>query len=318
MAVLFLSESDVDGLLSMKMAIEAVTQAFRRQAMTEVANIPRHRARTDLAMLHVMGAAAKTLNSMCCKVYSTTKKGAHFYVLLFDGKSGDLLSIMEGVQMGAIRTGAVSAVATQFMSRTDSNTVGVIGSGLQARTQLEGVCQVRSIVEAYVYSPNPDHRDAFVREMATELGIEVRSVAKPDLATEDKDIVITATNSVDPVVVGDWISEGTHINAIGSNFLGRTELDVETLRKCEPIVVDDKEQARLEAGDFVKAMEDGILRWSDIHELGNVVVNRTPGRHDPSDITLFKSVGVAFADLAVARVVYDEAVKQGVGTQLPF
>lgn len=318
MAALFLSEADVDSLLTMADAIEAVTQAFRRQAMTEVMNIARGRARTDLAMMHLMGAAAKTLNALCCKVYTTTKKGAHFYVHLFDGKSGELISVMQGKRMGAIRTGAVSGLATQFMARTDANTVGVIGSGLQARTQLEAVCQARSIVEAYVYSPNPEHREIFAKEMATQLGVEVRAVTKPELAVEDKDIIVTATDSVDPVVIGDWISEGTHINAVGSNFIGRAELDVETLRKCEPIIVDDKEQCRLEAGDFSKAMEEGVLRWSDIGELGNVVVNRTPGRHTPEDVTLFKSVGVAFADLAVARLVYDLAVKEGVGIPLPF
>lgn len=318
MAALFLSEADIDGLLTMEAAVEAVTQAFRRQAMTEVMNIPRHRVRTDLTMMHLMGAAAKTLNALCCKVYTTNKRGANFFIHLFDGKSGELLAIMQGKRMGAIRTGAVTGLATQHMARTDANTVGVLGSGLQARTQLEAICLARTIVEAYVYSPNVDHRESFAKEMATELGIEVRAVAKPELAVEDKDIVVTATDSVDPVLLGDWVSEGTHINAIGSNFLGRAELDPETIRKCDPIIVDDKEQCRLEAGDFTKAMEEGIVRWSDIGELCNVVVGRTPGRHTPEDITLFKSVGVAFTDLAVARTVYDRAIEQGVGLELPF
>lgn len=318
MAALFLSEDQVDDLLTMEQAIDAVTTVFRKQALTEVANVSRNRARTDLAMLHMMGAAAKSLNAMCCKIYTTCKKGAQFYVHLFDGRSGELLAIMEASRLGALRTGAASAVATRCMARPESNTVGILGSGFQARSQLEAACQVLDVEEVYVYSPNADRRDAFAAEMSSELAVKVVGVGKPELAVEDKDVVITATNSVDPVLRGEWIGAGTHINAIGSNFLGRAELDVATVRLCDPIVVDDKEQARMEAGDFVKPMEEGVVRWSDIEELSDVLVDRVQGRHSADGVTLFKSVGIGMEDLAVARLVYDQAVEQGVGTRLPF
>lgn len=318
MAALFLREGDIEELLTMKTAIDVVSAVFRKHAMTEVANIPRGRARTDHGLLHIMGAAAKTLGAMCAKIYTSTHGQARFFVHLFDGQTGQLLAVLEGERLGAIRTGAASGVATRFMARPEANTVGVFGTGKQARTQLEAVCQVCNIVEAYAYSPNPAHRDAFVREMSATLGIDVVGVSKPELAAEDKDILITATNSAAPVIHAEWVSPGTHINAVGSNFLGRAELDIETVRKCDPIIVDDKEQARLEAGDLLQAKEEGVVRWSDIGELGNVVVGRIPGRHGPDDITLFKSVGIAMEDLAVAKWVYDRAREAGIGQVLPF
>jgi ornithine cyclodeaminase/alanine dehydrogenase-like protein (mu-crystallin family) len=318
MAALFLREADVDKLLTMEAAIEAVRTAFRKQATTEVANIPRGRARTDHCMLHIMGAAAKTLGVMALKVYTTSSVGARFLVHLYDGRTGELLSVMEADRLGAMRTGAVTGVATEHMARQDANTVGVFGSGKQARTQLEAVCETRPILEAYVYSPRPERRDPFAAEMSAALGVEVVSVAKPELAAEDKDIIITATSSREPVLRSDWISDGTHLNVIGSNFLGKAEVDIDTIRRSDPIVVDDKEQARGEAGDFQAAMDEGVIRWSDVSELCNVVIGRSPARHADSDVTIFKSVGVAFCDLAVAKLVYDKALEAGAGEPLPF
>ena len=148
MPAIFIRESDVLELLTMSQAIEAVSGVFRRHAMTEVANIPRGRARTDHCMLHVMGAAVKALGVMGTKTYSTSKDAARFLVHLYDGKSGELLAVIEADHLGRIRTGAVSGLATSLMALPESNTVGLVGTGKQARTQLEAVCHVRDIVEA--------------------------------------------------------------------------------------------------------------------------------------------------------------------------
>jgi alanine dehydrogenase len=318
MAALFLRESDVVKLLPMAAAIEAVETVFRKQALTEVANISRGRARTDHAMLHIMGAAVKTLGVMCSKVYATSRKSANFVVLLFDGKTGQTLAVIEGDMLGRIRTGATAGVAAAHMARPDADTVGVFGSGKQARTQLEAMCAVRKITEAYVYSPKEDNRETFASEMSMLLDVPVRAVLRPELAAEDKDIVVTATDSADPVLLSEWVGEGTHLSIVGSNFVGKAEIDVELVRRCEPIVVDDKEQGRMEAGDLVKAVDAGVVRWSDVQELGSVVVGRYPGRHEAADVTLFKSVGAALEDLAVAKAVYDAALQQGLGERLPF
>ena len=147
---------------------------------------------------------------------------------------------------------------------------------------------------------------------------EVEPVPRPEMAAEDKDIVITATTSREPVLNGHWIAEGTHINAAGSNFLGKAELDAVAVRRCDSIVVDSKDQARLEAGDFVQPLEEGSIHWADIHELGQVIVGRYTGRAHAQDVTLFKSLGIGLEDLAVAARVYVKAQAAGLGKVLEW
>jgi ornithine cyclodeaminase/alanine dehydrogenase-like protein (mu-crystallin family) len=313
MSVLLLTEDEVRQLLTMEMALEAVEQALRKMGLDEAVNIPRSRAQTDHAMLHVLSAAAKTLGVMGLKAYSTSRKGAQFHVALYDGKSGALLALIQADYLGQVRTGAASGVATQYMARPDATEVGLFGTGKQARTQLLAACKVRKVTRVQVYSPDDDHRRVFAEEMSQQCGVEVIPVPRPEMAAEDKDIIITATTSREPVLNGNWLAEGTHINAVGSNFLGKSELDIVTVRQADIVVVDSKDQARLEAGDFAQALEDGSLHWSDVHELGQVIVGRYAGRARAQDITLFKSLGIGLEDVAVAARVYNRAKEVGVG-----
>jgi ornithine cyclodeaminase/alanine dehydrogenase len=164
-----------------------------------------------------------------------------------------------------------------------------------------------------VYSPNEERRRQFAQEMTDLCQCDIEPVPRPEMAAEDKDIVITATASREPVLNGHWIAEGTHLNVIGSNFLGKAEVDAVTVRRCESIVVDSKDQARIEAGDFVAALEEGSIHWADIHELGQVIVGRYTGRAHSQDVTLFKSLGLALEDIAVAARVVAKAQAAGVG-----
>jgi ornithine cyclodeaminase/alanine dehydrogenase-like protein (mu-crystallin family) len=318
MPVLLLTEDDVRQVLTMEMALEAVREGLRKLALDEVHNIPRGRAQTDHAMLHIMAAAAKSLGFMGYKAYATARKGANFHLALFDGKTGALLSIMQADYLGQMRTGAASGIATEYMARPDASEVGLFGAGKQARTQLQAVCQVRKIDRVQVYCRNEENRRQFAAEMSELCRTDVTPVPRPELATEDKDIVITATTSREPVFNGHWIAEGTHINAVGSNFLGKAEIDAVTVRRCESIVVDSKEQARIEAGDFVQALEDGSIHWADVHELGQVIVGRYTGRAHPQDVTLFKSLGIAIEDVAVAARVYQKAQAAGLGRTIDW
>jgi ornithine cyclodeaminase/alanine dehydrogenase-like protein (mu-crystallin family) len=313
MPVLLLNEDDVRQVLTMEMALEAVEQGLRKMALDEVQNVPRSRAQTDHAMLHVLSAAAKTLGVMGLKAYSTTRRGAQFHVALYDGKTGALVALIQADYLGQMRTGAASGVATQYMARPDASEVGLFGSGKQARTQLQAVCKVRKISRVQVYSPNEEHRRRFAAETSKLCDTEVVTVPRPEMAAEDKDIIITATNSREPVLNGHWIAEGTHVNAVGSNFLGKAEVDAVAVRRCDSIVVDSKDQARLEAGDFVQALEEGSIHWSDVHELGQVIVGRFTGRAHAQDVTLFKSLGIAIEDIAVAARVYARAQEAGLG-----
>jgi ornithine cyclodeaminase/alanine dehydrogenase-like protein (mu-crystallin family) len=316
--VRLLTEEDVRRILTMDMALEAVEQGLRKMALDEAQNVPRARVQTDHAVLHTMAAAAKSIGYMGSKVYSTTRKGAQFHLALFDGKSGALLCLMQADYLGQMRTGAASGIATQYMARPEATEVGLFGSGRQARTQLLAVCKVRRIRQVQVYSPNEERRRRFAAEMSEQCQTEVMPVSRPEMAAEEKDILITATTSREPVLNGHWIAQGTHINAIGSNFLGKAELDVVTIRRCADVVVDSKDQARLEAGDFQQALDDGSLRWTDVRELGQVIVGRYPTREHPEDVTLFKSLGIAIEDVAVGGKVYARAEVENIGQLLDW
>jgi ornithine cyclodeaminase/alanine dehydrogenase-like protein (mu-crystallin family) len=297
----------------MEMALEAVEEVLRKMALDEALNMPRARSQTDHCTLHVMSGAAKTLGIMGFKAYTTSRKASHFHICLYEGKTGTLLAQIQADYLGQVRTGAASGVATQYMARPEADEVGLFGSGKQARTQLQAICKVRKISRVQVYSPNEEHRRRFAAEMKELCNTEVVTVPRPEMATEDKDIIITATASREPVLNGHWIAEGTHINAIGSNFLGKAEIDAVAVRRCDSIVVDSKDQARLEAGDFVQALEEGSIHWADVHELGQVIVGRYTGRAHAQDVTLFKSLGIAIEDVAVAAKVYAKAQEAGLG-----
>jgi ornithine cyclodeaminase/alanine dehydrogenase-like protein (mu-crystallin family) len=313
--VLYLTEDDVRSLLTMDMALEAVEEGLRRVALDEAQNVPRARCQTDHVMLHLLAASAKSFGVLGYKSYTTSRHGARFRVVLFDGKTGNTLAMLQADHLGQVRTGAASGVATKYMARPESSTVGLYGAGKQARTQLQAVCAVRKVRRAQVYSPNADHRRQFAEEMSRACDTEVVPVTRPEEAARNLDVVITATSSREPVLSGDWLAEGTHLNVVGSNFLGKAEVDPATLRRAKPIIVDSKDQARLEAGDLLPALEEGAIHWSDIHELGQVVVGRFKGRAHPQSVTLFKSLGVGIEDVTVAAKVYAKAVAAGVGRQ---
>ncbi len=318
MSVLTLTEADVHDLLTLDMALEAVEDVLRRHALDEAPNNPRSRCQTDHVMLHVMSGAAKGLGVLGYKAYATSRQGASFHVGLFDGASGELLALMQADYLGQVRTGAASGVATTHLARPDAQKVGILGSGKQARTQLLAVCKVRPITRIHVFSPNEERRRHFAAEMSKECGCDVIPAASAEHAVRDQDIVITATTSRTPVLLGEWLAPGTHLNVIGSNFLGKAEVDVAAVRRSALIVVDNKDQAKLEAGDLKQAVDAGAIHWSDVRELGAVIVGRQKGREHPDDVTLFKSVGIALEDVAVAAQIYVKAKQAGAGKTLEW
>ncbi|MCI0680724.1 MAG: ornithine cyclodeaminase family protein [Gemmataceae bacterium] len=318
MSILLLTEDDVRRLLTMDEAIEAVEEVLRQLALDEAQNVPRARCQTDQAMLHVMAGAAPRLGVLGCKVYGTSRHGANFHVGLFDGATGALLALIQADYLGRVRTGAASGVAAQCLARPEATEVGLFGSGKQARTQLSAVCRVRKVTRVTVYSPNEERRSRFALEMTDVCQCDVVPVPRPELAALDKDIVITATASRTPVLLGEWLSEGMHLNVIGSNFLANAEIDAAVVRRCDTLVVDSKEQAKLEAGDFAEAIASGIIHWSDVRELGQVMVGRQTGRARAEDVTMFKSVGLAVEDVAVAAQVYAKARDAGIGRMMEW
>lgn len=316
MPVLHLTEEDVKRCLTMEMALEAVEAGLRKVSLDEAVNVPRTRCQTDHAMLHVLSAAGKTLGVLGFKAYVTTRKSSRFYVHLFDGRTGDLTAWIQADYLGQVRTGAASGIATKHLARPHAETLGILGSGKQARTQVQAICRVRPIRRVRVYSPNVDHRRAFAEEMAALCQVEVQAVDTPEEAARDQEIIVTATTSREPVLKGEWIAPGCHLNVIGSNFLGKSEIDIETVRKADRIIVDCKDQARLEAGDLHEPLENGLIQWADVDELGHIIAGRLPGRQDDREITLFKSLGIGIEDVATAARVVARAKELGLGTLL--
>ena len=316
MAIL-LREADVEKLVTMDLAIETIEQAFKLQGEYKLENIPRRRCRMNTGMLHVMSASFPTLGYAGLKSYMSVSGRPRFYILLYNA-DGIMVAVIEADKLGQMRTGAATAVATKYMARRESSRMGILGTGWQARAQVQAVCAVGSFRNVVAYSRNSENRVKFCEEMTEATGIPFIAAETPEEAVKEKDIVITATNSKEPVLKGEWLSEGTHINAIGSNSLTRQELDVEAVRKCNCIIVDSSEQAMLEAGDLAQAAEADAFYWEDARELGLVVIGEYPGREDPSEITLFESQGIALEDIALAGQIYEKAVAEEIGEALPL
>lgn len=313
---LLLKEHHVFELLDMPTAIAAVEQALTDQAEGVATNRPRYRVATPTSQLHVMAAGDRRMGVYGLKAYTASRKGARFLVLLYESETGDLLAIMEADRLGQMRTGAASGVATKYMARPDAATVGVFGTGWQAESQLMAVCAVRAIKAIRVYSRSQERRESFARKMTSMLGIEVAPVNTPEEAVVDQAIIITATTSREPVFDGKLVSSGAHINAVGSNFLSKSEIDIETIRRAAIIAVDSVEQSKIEAGDLMPAVERGVIQWESVTELGRIVAGQIKGRASDDDITIFKSNGIALEDIAVAIQVYNRARERGVGEEV--
>ncbi|MDE3179886.1 MAG: ornithine cyclodeaminase family protein [Acidobacteriota bacterium] len=312
--MLFLTESDVLDLLPMDLAIERVEAAFRAQQGAAV-NEPRKRIFLPGVSLHYMAAALPGENLMGLKIYSVSRGFFRFVVLLFDAQGGELLAFIEADQLGRIRTGAASGVAAKYLSRADSATAGVIGSGRQARTQLAAIVRVRKIRTALVYSPQQDHRDGFAREMSKQLGIEVRPAESAEAAVRFGDIVVTATNSSGPVLSSEWLNAGAHVSAVGANMENRREVDDDLLDRAEVIAVDSSAQARIEAGDLIQGFALAPAQWERVAEMWEIIAGTRQGRTTSEDVTLFKSTGIALWDVAAAGAVYRRAIELGRGKQ---
>ena len=313
---LFLTESDVLELLPMERAIEHIESSFIAQHKGEAINRARERIFLPHSSFHYMAAGLSQENLLGMKVYTITRAAWRFVVLLFDAASGALLAVLEADHLGRIRTGAASGVATKFMARPDASRAGVIGTGRQARTQLEAVARVRKLTEARVFGRDEKRRRDFCAEMSERLGLTIEPAASAEAAVGPADIVIAATTSSQPVVRGAWLRPGTHVNAIGANMEDRRELDDATISRAGVIAVDSREQARRESGDLIQGLISANRGWESVRELHEIVGGSARGRYSEEDITIFKSNGIALWDVAAAGYVYRQAIEQGRGRKL--
>lgn len=317
---LYLTEENVTELLTMDVTLAAVESVFKLQATGEATNESRRRVRTQGAILMTMSGAVANFGEfkglLGLKAYTVARGKARFYVSLFDAVTGELLAFIEADKLGQMRTGAASGVATKYLARADAKTVGIYGTGWQAHSQLAAVCAVRQIQEVKVYSRKPENRESFCKEAAAQLKLtNIHPVETPEAAA-DSDIIVTITNSRDPVVEGGWLKPGAHINAAGGNSVLRREVDDEVIKRASFIAVDSLDQAKIESGEFITTVEKGLLTWERVKELRYVVNGEMQGRTNNDQITLFKSLGIAIEDVATAAVVYRKAKEQNVGREL--
>jgi alanine dehydrogenase len=316
---LLLTEADVKAILTMPLAMEAVEVSFRRLATGAAVSHSRRRLRLQAkGYLHYMAASDAEGGYLGLKIYTVSPSGARFLIPLFNGQSGEMVAMIEANTLGQVRTGAASGVATRFMAREDARNVGIIGTGLQARTQLEAVSLARRLENIRAFGRDGDRREKFAKEMTERLGVPVVGVASAEDAVRGVQILITATTSTRPVVEGRWLERGTHINAIGVNFAEKRELDAEAVGRCDVIAADSCEQSRLEAGDLIQAFGEDGARWRAVRELADIVSGELPGRTNRDQITLFKSNGIAIEDVVVASRVYEIARERGMGRDLPM
>lgn len=236
-------------------------------------------------------------------------------VLLFDPDDGRLLAVIDANEITAIRTAAVSGVATRLLARPNAGDLAILGSGVQARTHLEAMRAARPIRRVRVWSRTPDHARAFAERASIRYGIPIEAVPSAREAVTEASIVCTVTASHEPVLRGEWLAPGTHLNAVGvtGSPTGR-ELDTATVARAR-LFVDSRVSARTEASEIMIARAEGAIGDDHVRaELGEVLLGRTPGRTSPQEITLFRSLGLAVEDAAAARYVYEQAVARGIGT----
>jgi ornithine cyclodeaminase/alanine dehydrogenase-like protein (mu-crystallin family) len=314
---LLLTETDVENLLDMPSALEAVESVLRQHAEGKASNHARRRVSLPGSGLNVMFAGAPEFNALGLKAYTIARGGARFYTMLFDAEGGELLAILQSDRLGQIRTGAATGIGTKHLAREDATTLGLYGTGWQAESQLEAVAAVRDLERVVVHSRSEENRKAFADKMGERIGMEIETTHAPDEPAA-QDIVVTMTSSREPVLHGEWLRPGTHVNAAGSNSLLKSEIDRDVVKRASFVCVDSREEIGLEAGDLMPSLETGVILLEAVYELGQIIAGHMQGRRSPEDITLFASQGLALEDMAVARLVYDRAVERDMGREIDF
>lgn len=321
---LILTRSDIMKVLSMKECIDAVEKAFAELSNGSAILPLRTAIRPEDGLSLYMPAYLKESGALACKVVTVYKNNPAKHnlpttigkVLLQNPETGEVICIMDGGYLTAVRTGAASGVATKYLARTDGNmTTAIFGAGVQARMQLWAVTEARNITKALVYDISAQAMDKFISEMNPKLKIEISKAASVEQMLEC-DIICTATSSSTPLFDGSFLKEGTHINGIGSHSTDARELDTQTIKRSL-LIGDSYEACMKEAGDIMIPLKEGAITESHFHaELGEIITGKKQGRTEDKQITLFKSNGLAIQDAATAKLVYQKALDAGIGMQV--
>jgi alanine dehydrogenase len=324
--IVFLSESDVQTAITMPETLAIVEAAFSNYALGQATLLPRVGQTLSGAagVFRILGATLHQQAMFGLKTLTgypgrRLENEIYFAILLFDMESGALRAVICANYLTGLRTGAASGVAAKYLARADANSLGIVGAGVQAWYQAEALCAVRDIRTAKVFSRNKSKAEAFALRLRTILSVDAVAVDSAEEAVRHSDLVIAATSSSEPIVHGAWLKPGTHVSAIGANTRTKRELDLACFAGAR-VVADSREQALDECGDLRDAIESGRVTSEVVYaELGELAAGLKPGRSSPDEITIFKSVGVALQDIAVAAALFEIAKRCHVGTLLdPF
>ena len=307
---LYLTEADVAGLITAGEAVPVLEECFRRVARGQTENVPRRRLPLDEGSYAVMHAVDRELGYAGVKAYAVVAGRAAFAVLLFELETGQLAAVLEADTAGQRRTGAASGVAARFLARPGARSLGVIGCGWQGEAQVDAIRGALPGIDRVVaYCRTPERLQRFCAKIGAE-------PAQSHAEAAEQDVVVTITTSRDPVVRGEWLRPGALVCAAGANDPGKRELDNVVLERAAFVCCDSKEDAMLESGDLIEAVESGVLDWLEVHELHEVVAGDVPGRTAERDIVVFKSNGLAIWDVAIGAELLRRARERGVGTTL--
>jgi ornithine cyclodeaminase/alanine dehydrogenase-like protein (mu-crystallin family) len=306
---LYLTEEDVAALLEPADAVEAIEHCFRRLARGVVDNAPRRRLRLDEGSLADMAASDRELGLAGGKLYAATPGGASFVVCLFDTRP-ELAAVIEADHLGRLRTGAASGVAARHLARSGARTLGIIGCGHQAETQVACIrAAVPALERVIAYCRTEEKLTAFCERVGAEPAETHREAGA-------QDVVVTMTNARDPVLRGEWLVPGALVIGAGANVPSRRELDNAVLERASFVCCDSLAQARLESGDLIEPVQAGVLDWLEVHELQEVVSGEVAGRQSDADVVVFKSNGLAAWDIAIGAAALERARERGVGTEV--
>ncbi len=314
----FLTDQQVNECVSPADVLPAIEAMFARHGDGDAVNLTRCRVASPGGYLAVMGGALIYDGVLGVKTFTHTEKGYSFQVSLYDAESGELLLYTQANRLGQLRTGATTAVAINHLSNQNSSTLGIIGTGNQAADQIRSACSVRDISEIRAYSRTADNRNAFCDRMTSEMGIPVISADTNREAVAECDIVIGIAPAATPVVMGDWLMEGATVIGAGPTSLRNQEVDAATLAMARRRFVDSLDQAPLECGDIASAVDQGLIQWSQFHELRHVVAGTVPGRLASDEVVYCKLMGTGLADVAAAKVVWEQSVRLGIGVEMDW
>ena len=315
---LFLKDEDVAQCVTMAAMLEAIESMQRQYGDGQAHNMTRRKIIADSGMLSVMGGGLFHQGLLGVKTYTVVKGAYSFQVSLYDANTGELLLYTQANRLGQLRTGATTGVAVKHLANPGDATVGIIGTGGQAPTQLEALSKVRGIKKIKAYSRTQERREEFACRMTDTMGVEVSAVASNEDAVRDCDIVLCIAATMDPVVEGAWLKDGSTLIGAGPTTWRAREVDEAVITRAGKLIVDSTEQAAIEAGDLCSAVDKGIIQWSKVHELRHIVSGAVTGRDSKDQLVYAKIMGTGVADVAAAKLAYDSAKAAGLGTEIAW